>query len=337
VVDLLVAVPDTFGYVASAAGTVELLVRDPEPGVWRALAHDLNVGAALAAQLVPDLAVRESPRSGYRMGTLTVDYANEDVVGALFNAGWTSVDDISRRFVLTPPRPSPPRVVARDEFCDLIEGNESVATFVDPREVSLGDEGLFGVFAARQLGGSSALLALSGAKPDSSSVALLNPAALGLERVDHQPWSITASPVKCSVLALTSATREEPGAWESFADPEAVGQLWGTHSAGHADYWLTIELEALEVDPPVWLPAGQVFEQTRFTGRQTLAIRSDAGALVSPGRRATLLLPAYCLDRHLGSPMSDPMPATPFLAPLPSESMQQRVWQQRTAARGGVR
>ena len=167
-------------------------------------------------------------------------------------------------------------------------------------------------------------------------MALLNPAALGLKRLDEKPWSVTASPIECSALALTSGSNNDPGAWDPFADSDAVGQLWGTHGPGHADYWLMIELDASEVDPPVWLPAGQVFEQTSFTGRQTLATTADAGTLVSPGRRATLLLPAYCLDPHLGPPPRRIPSRHAFLGAAARGIDTRGVWRQRIATRGGV-
>jgi hypothetical protein len=314
-----------------------LVLHEPDRRVWEWLAHDLSVGAVRAAELVAEFTVDKPGPSAHRTGTLTIDRSDDALASLLIDTGWTNVaPGSSRELVLAPPKLSPAREVSRDEFRELIDTNEPISTRVNPREVSLTDEELFDLFSSNRLGGSSALLAMSGATPRSDSVELRNPAALGLKRVDREPWSIVAPPIVCSAVALSSGCDIDPGAWEGFAESETLGQLWASHDPGNADYWLMIELETGDVDPPVWLPAGQVFEQTTFTGRQTLATTADAGTLVSPGRRTTLLLPAYCLDQHLDSPASDPMRATPFSAPLPRGSMQGRVWQERIAALGGV-
>ncbi len=236
-----------------------------------------------------------------------------------------------------PAESSPNRSVSLEEFGQLIEGDEPVSALVDPHEVSSDDEQLFGVFASHRLGGSSALLAMSGAGAaewmEDRRLELRNPAALALERVDRDPWSIVTPPVRSVVLGLDSGN--DAPSWARFEEPDAVSQLWETRDRDRADFWLMIELTAPEADPPVWMPAGQIFEQMSFTGRQTLATTAAAGTLVSPGRRSTLLLPAFCLDRHLGPPASDPMRATPLRSPLPQGATQRRVWWQTIAARGG--
>ncbi|WP_190187913.1 hypothetical protein [Streptomyces cirratus] len=268
-----------------------------------------------------------------------MDSSEEEIVSSLNHHGWTRIASYEQQIVLAPPtETSPNRSVSGHEFGRLIEGDEPVSTLVDPCEVSLDDGQLFGVFASHRLGGSSALLAMSGAEKASLRIEnrrleLRNPAALGLERVDRDPWSIVTAPVQCVVLGLSS--RDDAPSRALFPELDAVSQLWEARDRDRADFWLMIELTGSEVDPPVWMPAGQIFEQKSFTGRQTLATTAAAGTLVSPGHRSTLLLPAFCLDPHLGSPASDPMRPTPLRSPLPRGATQDRVWQQRVVARGG--
>lgn len=315
------------------------VVRELGSDTWARLAVDLRVGRVIGAAVTSESrsdawqVVYAAPRG------LLVDIAEEEIVSVLIDHGWTRITGHEQQVVLAPPAESSPnRSVPGEEFGQLIEGDEPVSTFVDPHEVSLDAEQLFGVFASHRLGGSSALLAMSGAGGASSRMEdprleLRNPAALDLERVDRDPWSIVTSPVRCVVLGLGSW--DEAPSWEPFVEPDAVSQLWETRDRDRADFWLMIQLTASEVDPPVWMPAGQIFEQMSFTGRQTLATTAAAGTLVSAGRRSTLLFPAFCLDRHLGSPAGDPMRATPLRSPLPQGATQDRVWWQRIVARGG--
>ncbi|MFF4391140.1 hypothetical protein ACFY0G_30805 [Streptomyces sp. NPDC001552] len=316
-----------------------LIVRELGSETWARLAVDLRVGKVIGAAVTS-----ESRSDAWQLvhaahRGLLVDSAEEEIVSALIHHGWMRIASHKQQVVLVPPAESSPnRSVASEEFGQLIEGDEPVSTLVDPHEVSLDDEQLFGVFASHRLGGSSALLAMSGAdvascRMEDRRLELRNPAALGLERVDRDPWSIVTPPVRCVVLGL--ASRDDAPSWTLFAEPDAVSQLWETRDRNRADFWLMIELTASEVDPPVWMPAGQIFEQKSFTGRQTLATTAAAGTLVTPGRRSTLLLPAFCLDRHLGSPASDPMRVTPLRSPLPRGATQDRVWWQRIVARGG--
>lgn len=328
------------GERTGVAGLTDLLVvRELGSDAWAHLAVDLRAGRVIGAAVTT-----ESGSDAWQLvyaapSGLLVDSAEEEIVCDLIDHGWTRITGHGQQVVLAPPTESSPnRSVPDEEFGQLIEGDEPVSTLVDPHEVSLDDEQLFGVFASHCLGGSSALLAMSGAGEASSRMEdrrleLRNPAALGLERVDRDPWSIITSPVRCVVLGLGSW--DDAPSWDSFVEPDAVSQLWETRSRDRADFWLMIELTASAVDPPVWLPAGQIFEQMSFTGRQTLATTAAAGTLVSPGRRSTLLLPAFCLDRHLGSPAGDPMRATPLRSPLPQGATQDQVWRQRIVARGG--
>lgn len=314
------------------------VVRELGSETWARLALDLRVGKAIGAAVTTESRSNTLQLVHAADRGLLVDSSEEEIVSSLIHHGWTRIANNEQQVVLAPPESSPKRSVSGEEFGQLIEGDEPLSTLVDPHDVSPDDEQLFGVFASHCLGGSSALLAMSGAgaaswNMEDRRLELRNPAALGLERVDRNPWSIVTPPVRCVVLGLDS--RDDPLSWTTFAEPDAVSQLWETRDRDRADFWLMIELTASEVDPPVWMPAGQIFEQKSFTGRQTLATTAAAGTLVSPGRRSTLLLPAFCLDRHLGSPASDPMRATPLRSPLPQGATQDRVWWQRIVARGG--
>ncbi|MFD5836195.1 hypothetical protein ACFWHV_21885 [Streptomyces collinus] len=333
---LVVAVRQDGTGVADLADV--FVVRELGAETWARLAVDLRVGKVTGAAVTS-----ESRSDAWQLvhaahRGLLVDSTEEEILSALIYHGWMRIASHEQQVMLAPPAESfPNRSVSGKKFRQLIESDEPVSTLVDPHEVRPDDE-LFGVFATNRMGGSSALLAMSGAgaagrRTEDCRLELRNPAALGLERVDRDPWSMVTPPVQCTARGLTS--RDDPLSWTLFAEPEAVSQLWETRDRDGADFWLMIELTASEADPPVWMPAGQIFEQMSFTGRQTLATTAAAGTLVSPGRRSTLLLPAFCLDRHLGSPTSDPMRATPLRSPLPRGATQERVWWQRIVAREG--
>jgi hypothetical protein len=317
----------------------QMVIREPEYHAWDQLARDLTTRVVLSAELASEVRLDSRLRPQVLAGHLLVESHQAETADMLLEIGWRmcaapAADD--GVLVLLPPLPSVVESVSRDEFGRHIEGDLPLSTIVDPREVSFEDEVLFGPFASGQLGGSCALLALSGSNLMTRSVALRNPAALGLIRVDDSPFSLTASPVSCSATGLSPQDDLGPKVLDSVREPNEAALLWSARRPGIANFWLLLQLEIADEDPPVWIPAGQVFEQATFTGRQTLATTADAGTIVAPGRRSTLLLPAYCLDPHLDPPASNPMRVTPFSAPAPGRSRQQQVWQDRVLARGGV-
>lgn len=83
---------------------------------------------------------------------------------------------------------------------------------------------------------------MSGARSDSDSLALLNPAAPGLQRLDNMPLSIAASPIACSATALSFRSRIDHSAWDHFADSEAVRAVRYRRGPFHPD----------EMDSPRW-------------------------------------------------------------------------------------
>lgn len=326
-------------------GTGEIhyvLIPDPDRWAWVQLVEDLAGGEVLGAALIHGLSEDGFERARAFPGCLVARPGDDDVVHGLVEQGWGAErigDDV---IVLVPPGGmGSVQRVSRDEFGAAIDGAEPIATEIELNGVDLADEGLFGVFAAGRLGGSCALLSLSGASSESGPLVLRNPAALGLERADRHPASLSAQTqsgaVRCAVVGASRSFEGEEE-WHGFADGAGAGDLWrslGADSGG--GFWLMLELTAPEVDPPVWMPAGQIFEQRARTGRQTLATTAGVGAVVSPGQLTVLLAPAYCLDSHLGPPAGDPMAVTPLRMPLASGATQGRVWHARRAARDGLR
>jgi len=326
-------------HTALAALGGRLVVDDLGADTWPRLAVALQSGTISGAAVVHEFSDAALRLTGVRFGHLVVAPAERHVVEDLARQGWMSSDGVEDHLVFAPPGgPAAARAVSAEDFAEAIEGSAPQVTTVELRDVRLSDESLFGPFASTRLGGSAALLSLSGADVDDDRVGLRNPAALGLERVDHDERSIAthvqAQRVRYTAVGLSS--QDAAVRWEGFADPEAASGLWAAREP-ETPFWVMVEFAAPSVDPPVWLPAGQIFEQQTLTGRQTLATATGVGTVVSPGRLTALLLPAYCLDPHLGSPMGDPMGATPFRVPIAPGPTQEQVWWQRTAARDNPR
>jgi hypothetical protein len=337
-------------------GGVEYVVAlEPTASTWVRLAEDLRRGEVLGAALLTDSTSAQLGLAGECPGRLVVDRARQSATEELLAVGWIPERLNDALLVFAPPPrrvepeqpPTHPRsrepdqapavqLVEREQFAAGIDGTEPMATEIDSATVELDDQRMFGDFTASRLGGSSALLSLSGAGKQPGTLLLRNPAALGLARADDQADSLSAqtrsSSVRCAAVGLSQSFQR--GEWPGLEDPAGVAALWRSVGPHNQGFWLVLELSAPNVDPPVWIPAGQIFEQRARTGRQTLASTIGVGTVVSPGQLTVLLTPAYCLDRHLGPPAGDPMGITPFRLPLTPGTTQARVWQERDAAKG---
>lgn len=197
-------------------------------------------------------------------------------------------------------------------------------------EHDLADTALFGPLAASQQGGSSALMALSGARPGGERVLLRNPAALDLEvlsSTDSLPYLVSRQAV--SVLAIGASAHTDVAELElaGFTDVEAARRVWQeTERAG--GFWLLIEVTAL-VDPLVGIPPGHIFEQRAVNGIQTLAAASSSSFEVGVNRPQTVVVPAWCLNADLLPPAGQPVRSTPLRARYVSGMAQQEVWHDR--------
>jgi hypothetical protein len=310
---------------------------DPGTAEWLRLAAGLRDGRIAGAALVAQDDEEGRRLAISRPGALVVAADAERTVVKLRRLGWDLQGD-DGPLVLRPPGPGAGVIEAPmldpGTFAAVIGGLEPAATLVDARAVELDDDGLFGCFAAGRLGGANALLSLSGARADGpQELVLRNPAALGLERADARPSSL-AGLARRGLIACEARGLSRTDALDGEDEP-LLAELWAA-SDRHTwtGYWLVLRLHAPRVDPPVWIPAGQVFEQRGRTGRQTLAAATGVGTVVAPGQAVSLLVPAVCLDPHLGSPAVDPMGVTPLRVPLPGVGLQDDVWRTRQAVRG---
>jgi hypothetical protein len=327
-----------------------VVVGDADPTTMERLAVELRASSIEGAVLLTELRVDRFPLAREFPRHLVVDEPDEHLVDELGSLGWTQLDQFEGRVVLAPPAlSSTVRLVSRQEFAAGIDGSEPLATEIDVERVRLDDEALFGVFASSQLGGSCALLSLSGdGQASHGTLRLRNPAALGLERADSHPDSLsvraTEGSVVYSAIGLSArgspeawSEREELEGWREFEDTAAARQLWDSPERTDRDYWVVLQLRAPTMDPPVWMPAGQIFEQQRRTGRQTLATTAPVGAVVTPGHPTTLAVPTFCLDPQLRGPAEDPMRLTPLRVRAHAGTTQGAAWQARHLARESER
>lgn len=194
----------------------------------------------------------------------------------------------------------------------------------------LADTELFGPFASGRQGGSSALMALSGARPGPGSVSLRNPAALDLELLtdaDSVPALIAQRAISVVGVGASSSTTAAAFDLQRFTDPDAALRAWD--AAEHLDgYWLLIEVAAL-VDPRVGIPPGHIFEQESVNGVQTLAIASARSFVVDVGKPHTVVVPAWCLNMDLQPPSGQQVNATPLRARYTEGTPQHAVWEHR--------
>jgi hypothetical protein len=83
------------------------------------------------------------------------------------------------------------------------------------------------------------------------------------------------------------------------------------------------------VDPELYVPVGQVFEQESVNGVQTLAAASPGTVVVTPGRLEPFVIPAWCLNAELAPPSGEPVRATPLRARHSVTDSQDTVWGRR--------
>ena len=217
------------------------------------------------------------------------------------------------------------RVVERDEFLAGLRAAEPLQTRVRMHERLIDDEQLFGDFVPSRLGGSAALLMLSGAR-SSGSVELRNPVALRLDLLDSEEHSLAAhraaGTVLCRAVGLTASAQPN---WSGFEDPHGMQAAWLSIRPSHG-YAVAMELSAPLVDPPVWIPVGQVFQQTSVNGVQTLAVSQATNVVVQPGSTVAVVTSAWCLNDALASPSGQLMQSTPFRVRNDPRTSQADVW-----------
>jgi hypothetical protein len=196
----------------------------------------------------------------------------------------------------------------------------------------LDDSLLFGPLAASRMGGSSALMALSGALPDHETVRLRNPASLDLDIItdtDSIACLTERAAISAWSLGASSDTDISELDLEGFPDPDAVRRGWrAAHRSGAGTFWLVIQL-AGDLDPPVAIPSGHIFEQRSVNGVQTLAATASYSVVVHAGQPATLVVPAWCLNQHLDPPSGQQLRPTMLRTRYRADTPQDDVWDDR--------
>jgi len=227
--------------------------------------------------------------------------------------GWTRSADFHGLVVLEPAEPEvfALQLVDPGAFRRGIDSTMRLGTRVPLDRSTYLRVGLFGEYVPSELGGSSALLSLSGATPDRPEVVLRNLHALELTRLDEAE-TLTAhrreGSVVCRAVGLSAGDELDTS---GFEDPRACRLAWQERRPSPAEFWVLVELSA-SVDPAVWIPVGQVFEQHGVNGRQTLAVASSTRTVVTPGRLTTAALPAWCLNQRLSPPDGKSVNPTPL-------------------------
>lgn len=226
-------------------------------------------------------------------------------------------------------RPPDTEIGERAEFEATLLGSMPRTIQVEA-EQSLADESLFGSLASTRRGGSSALMALSGAAPGVPTVLLRNPAALELDVItadDSLSALVDKGVLAVSAVGGDSTTSAERLELDDFSDPDVAKRSWleGDRAEG---FWLLLQVEAL-VDPPVGIPPGHIFEQRAINGVQTLAAASSQSFVVNPGPPLTVLVPAWCLNQNLNSPGGQRVSPVPLSARYADGTSQSAVWNDR--------
>lgn len=324
------------------------IVTDPTKRNLSDLRTRLSDGSVLSAAVVADQPGDDTVWRAFEWpGCVYVDRGCESQLVVLLADGWYVSASTERYVILAPhdDHPTDPlesiddglRHVDRDEFGAMIRSSTPLQTTVTMHDHLIDDEGLFGDFVPNRLGGSTALLMLSDMRR-SGEVVLRNPAALELDLLDSETTSLAAharvGTVTCVAAGLTSSS--QPTDWDGFADPAAMRNAWASTNRSQHRYFVAIELAAPLVDPPVWIPAGQVFQQRTVIGFQTLAVSQTMNMTVSPGKAAHVIASAWCLNQALAEPSGQLMQSTPFRVRYPEGHDQGRVWEHRNRLMAGV-
>lgn len=274
------------------------LLEELPPPQWRWLAYEYRSCVVTSVGLHPELLVAGGWRADERGGYLV----------------WRSPADASE---------------TSDQFGQHVLSATPHMTEVSV-ELDLADQRVFGPLAADQLGGSSALMALSGAHPAGRTVVLRNLAALELDLLtepDSIPTLTAGGAIQVSVVGASAQTAGAALDLQSFTDAKAALRVWADADRT-GDFFLVIQAFAL-VDPPVAIPPGHIFEQRSVNGTQTLAAAAGASFVVAPGSPATVVVPAWCLNQSLSSPSGQLLRPTPLRVRYSAGTSQSAVWQDR--------
>lgn len=218
------------------------------------------------------------------------------------------------------------------EFRESLHSDRPTAIEVPMSNGRVADEdfaGLFDELADSRVGGAVALLMLSGATHASSGVRLRNPAGLNLEWIDDERSISRQQQFGAVVVRAIGISNSTFLRATGFQQP---GELLRMRSDLPGPWSFAVMLEAdAHIDPELFVPIGEVFEQSTVNGTQTLAASASASTVVTPGRLGHLVLPMWCLNRSLSPPDGESMRPTPLRARYTGAESQRDVWADREA------
>jgi hypothetical protein len=320
------------GSVVESTSPIVIRLDDPSIDTVVEVARSVAGGQAIsAAWCVHPLSRDRLWMASEWRGRLAVEHGL-DQVQSLERLGWRRVSVSDLFLILAPEREHPASedpVLSAPTFRSGLRGREPLVIRVQLHDSLANDEELFGDLVPAALGGSSALLVLSGARPGASTVGLRNLGSLELTWLDGDDTMTDHrrhGTVKCRAVGLSKSTAPS---FAAFANPTAMAEAWEHRFDPAWSYWVLVELSAL-VDPPVWIPVGQVFGQRAVNGIQTLAVAVSTRVTVTPGQLVPLALPVWCLNKDLSAPDGEPVDPTPLLTRYQEGTSQRQVWEDRT-------
>ncbi|MCZ0990375.1 hypothetical protein [Streptomyces diastatochromogenes] len=272
-------------------------------------------------------------------GALVTHLDLADLLGVASESQWHwAHTDENQRIAVLRPQQERPEVEQKTPPVRVLEGtatayreelfsNVPAVARVRLSEVRQDLSSWFGDLAEPDVGGAIALLTLSGARKDSDSLVLRNPAALGLV-CEYPEHSLAAyrRDAGLQVSGVGTTMREAPrhvvelrASSEEWA--HELDRLSGADCA--ADYVALLELSALR-DPEIVIGEGTVLEQTGITGAQTLSVARPRSVTVSIDEIIPVALPAWCLNASLNAPNGEPIRPTPLR--FSEGSTQREVW-----------
>jgi hypothetical protein len=307
--------------------------------VSAALAEFVAAGTVRSAALVPaDIPDDRLWVAHEWRGAFVVDRELVDLLGSTLDNWAEDANYADHEFLILRPRPgaevhdpsSAEQVETAREYASAILDGRAVLAHTTVGAVLDARGEWFGDLADERVGGAFALLALSGATSDSTTIALRSPAALGLRIVDSDlslPSHVRAG--RLVVHGYGYSGNDAHGVAASVAEmsEEEAGRAVLDSLDERTGFGILLRIEAA-VDPDIEIEDGSIFEQVSMNDVQTLGAAAPRRLTVRPGTFAPLPVPAWCLNRFLAPPAGEQVRPTPLALATPGRS-QGQVWAER--------
>lgn len=300
------------------------IVERPAAGTWTTLARELRAGSVTSAAHVSELPPGDRLWIALEFaGSLYLDRASvPELEPGLRRTGWIHRHKTDEYRVLDPP------VVAPVERPPTLPATVAAATD------ALDDVDVFGDLAVGRLGGSSALLALSRRSKRDEHVVVRTLEELELGWVEHGDalWRVRhRGAVEVVAVGMSASTSIDDVA-ERFVDHDGIVRAWQERTPVEGmRYSVLLQIVAPDVDPPVWAPVGQIWEQQGVAKHQTLATAVPISAEVAPGEAVSIVAAAWCLNRDLDAPSGEALAVTPLHTRYDQTVTQEQVWEHRSS------